>query len=213
MRVDDTKTAECNKRSLQEEKSHMMRLRLIEATLDCIRDYGYHGTSLSKILKRAGVSRGAWRHHYNNKKDLIAAAAEHFLAGPVTRAGQLAAEIEPENRTLEFFSDYIWENFYQGPYRDIWLEFHIACRTDAELRDRLVPIIRKFFTSLDALWHTHFQTTRETSAPVDMLMNLTLFILRGMAIQSIIIDDPVFYKKLRDQWVQMLTPLVSIEIA
>jgi len=193
----------------QEQKSREMRMRLKDATLSCLQERGYHGTSLSQILKRAKVSRGAWRHHYTSKKELVAAAAEHFLQGPLAKAKELPQEIDPEAEPLSFLFDYVWENFYQGPYRDIWLEFNVACRTDLELRERLVPVIERFFASLDDLWRDHFQTTGLSDVSVALLMNLTLYVLRGMAIQSIIIEDPPYYKELRDQWISMLMPLVE----
>ncbi|MFZ5570109.1 MAG: TetR/AcrR family transcriptional regulator [Thermodesulfobacteriota bacterium] len=194
----------------QEEKSRVMRLRLMEATLACLQERGYHGTSLTQILKRAGVSRGAWRHHYNSKKELVAASAEHFLKGPVNSARDLMIKRKNEKAGLSYLVDYIWDNFYQGPYRDIWLEFHVACRTDRELRQRLVPVIQRFFRTLDDLWREHFQTTKATDADVDILLNLTLYVLRGMAIQSIIIEDVKYYQGLRTQWLNMIAPLIAI---
>ncbi len=187
-----------------------MRLRLMEATLGCLQERGYHGTSLTQILKRAGASRGAWRHHYSSKKELVAAAAEHFLKGPVDAARDLIIKRKNENAGLPYLMDYIWDNFYQGPYRDIWLEFHVACRTDKELRQRLVPVIRRFFLALDELWRSHFYTTGITNADVDILLNLTLYVLRGMAIQSIIIEDANYYRGLRTQWLKMLSPLIAV---
>ena len=96
--------------------------------------------------------------------------------------------------------DYIWENFYQGPYRDIWLELNVACRTDIELRERLKPVIKNFFNTLDELWREHFYAVDDASATIEILMNLTLYSMRGMAIQSIVIDEPEYYRTLRNQW-------------
>ncbi len=194
----------------QEEKSKVMRLRLMEATLACLQELGYHGASLTQILKRAGVSRGAWRHHYSSKKELVAAAAEYFLQGPVKSASELVLMSKTKDAELGFLIEYIWDNFYQGPYRDIWLEFHVACRTDRELRRRLAPVIRRFFITLDELWHANFHTTGKTKVGVDVLLNLTLYVMRGMAIQSIIIEDADYYRGLRSQWLSMVLPLIAI---
>lgn len=194
----------------QEEKSKVMRLRLIEATLACLQELGYHGASLTQILKRADVSRGAWRHHYSSKKELMAAAAEHFLQGPVTSARELVVKSKIEDADIGFLIEYVWNNFYQGPYRDIWLEFHVACRTDMELRQRLAPVIRRFFVTLDELWQANFRTTGKTDVGVDVLLNLTLYVMRGMAIQSIIIEDADYYRGLRSQWLRMVSPLIAV---
>lgn len=197
-------------RQTQEKKSRQMRRRLVEATLDCLQERGYHGSSLSQILSRAGVSRGAWRHHYGSKKELMAAAARHFLAGQIEKAQALAGEIEVADAHLSFFMDIIWETFYQGPRLDIWLEFHVACRTDDELRQSLARVFQSFFQTLDELWHTHFSATDRTKASVSALMNLSLCVLRGMGVQSLIVDSQDYYQELRSQWVDMLAPLVEI---
>ncbi|MFH2064862.1 MAG: TetR/AcrR family transcriptional regulator [Pseudomonadota bacterium] len=198
------------KRKTQEEKSREMKTRLIEATLICLQERGYHGTSISEILNRAGVSRGAWRHHYNNKKELVVAAAKHFLKGPIATAREMAPSFKNRDNLLVEVVDYIWENFYQGTYRDIWLEFNVACRTDAELKQRLKPVIKDFFDSLDELWREHFSSIDDTAGTIEILMNLTLYSMRGMAIQSIILDEPDYYRTLRNQWITILSPLVTV---
>ncbi len=199
------------RKKTQEEKSREMRMRLIQATLSCMQERGYHGTSISQIIDRAGVSRGAWRHHYRNKKDLVAAAAEHFLSGPIDAAREIAPTFKDRENLLTEVVDYIWENFYQGPYRDIWLELNVACRTDIDLRERLKPVIKNFFNTLDELWREHFYAVDNASATIETLMNLTLYSMRGMAIQSIVINEPEYYRALRNQWIKMISPLVKIK--
>ena len=199
------------KKRTQEEKSREMRMRLIEATLTCLQERGYHGMSLSQILSRAGASRGAWRHHYNNKKELVAAAAEHFLKGPIAKACELATSFKNSNNPFAEGMDFIWENFYQGPYRDIWLEFNVACRTDEELRQRLKPVIKNFFDSLDNLWRENFVAVDDAPGTIENMINLSLYSMRGMAIQSLVLDEPEYYRKLRDQWIKILTPLIAVK--
>ncbi|MBA4368647.1 MAG: TetR family transcriptional regulator, partial [Desulfobacterium sp.] len=66
-------------RKTQKERRDEMRERLMKATINCLHQYGYHGASLPRILAEAGVSRGAWSHHFKTKKELIAEAARESL--------------------------------------------------------------------------------------------------------------------------------------
>ena len=59
-----------------QQRSIETRNKLIAATYDCIHDFGYHGTSTTKVIDRAKMSRGAMLHHFPTKIDLIAAAYE-----------------------------------------------------------------------------------------------------------------------------------------
>lgn len=194
----------------QEEKSRDMRRRLILATLACLQQRGYHGTSISQILARAGVSRGAWRHHYSSKRELVAAAAEAFLAGPIEKVDELAPLLNVSPEPLRTLVEFVWRNFYEGDYRDVWLEINVACRTDIDLKTHIEPIIRDFFDTLDQLWRENFQSTAEGGIPIEALMNLTLYTMRGMAIQSVSIDEPDYYRNLREVWIAILTPLVAV---
>ena len=199
------------KKRTQEEKSKEMRARLIEATLDCLQDNGYHGTSLSRILEKAGVSRGAWRHHYRSKKELIAAAAaEHLFEGAIQKAREAVPNLAGGKDPISVLLDFIWENFYQGRNRNVWVELTVASRTDVELRELLVPVFENFVSSLDETWREYMRATTMTNVPIQVIMNLTLYIIGGMGLQSIMHDKPQYYKALREQWTKIISPLVQM---
>jgi AcrR family transcriptional regulator len=198
-----------DKRINQQEKSRLMQKRLINATLDCLQQYGFHGASLSRILDHAGVSRGAWRHHFESKNDLVAAAAETLFSTALDRAHEVARELSLESVGISEILEFIWDKFYQGPYRDVWVEFNVACRTDQELSMRLSPVIRSFFQSLDQIWNTRLGHLSRPTIKAETIMNLSLYLLRGMSFQSISMDMPDHYREMRDQWVAMLTLLMD----
>ncbi len=70
-----------------------MRQRLLEATVDCLVEHGWSGTSTTLVSQRAGVSRGAQLHHFPTKNDLVLAAVEHLseLRGQELREAAAAA--------------------------------------------------------------------------------------------------------------------------
>ena len=55
-----------------------MRQRLLDATVDCLVEHGWSGTSTTLVSQRAGVSRGAQLHHFPTKNDLVLAAVAHL---------------------------------------------------------------------------------------------------------------------------------------
>ncbi|MFU1477964.1 TetR family transcriptional regulator C-terminal domain-containing protein [Roseovarius sp. C7] len=54
------------------------RLLLIEATLDTIATHGITETTVSRIIDRAGLSRGMIHLHFGGKDNLLVAAAQAF---------------------------------------------------------------------------------------------------------------------------------------
>jgi TetR/AcrR family transcriptional repressor of nem operon len=56
------------------------RTKLLDAALTVVRSKGYAAASVEEICAAAGVTKGAFFHHFRAKEDLAVAAAAHFGA-------------------------------------------------------------------------------------------------------------------------------------
>ncbi|MCP4553502.1 MAG: TetR family transcriptional regulator [Bacteroidetes bacterium] len=208
------KPDESKKPKKQGAKALKMKERLIQSTLYCLQNFGYHGTTISKIIEHAGVSKGAWQYHYKNKKELIVDAARYRYSLAINLSLEMNViqkeQFSNKEEVLHELIEFMWENFYQGWHRDVWLEILVACRTDDELREELSPVVQDFFLSLSQIWHQHF--TLEINAPgsIDALMNLLLYTLRGMATHSVVDGNSEYFKSLRKFLVESFVPLVNL---
>ena len=54
------------------------RTRLLDAAMQVVREQGYAATTVDDICQTAGLTKGAFFHHFKSKEDLAVAAAEHF---------------------------------------------------------------------------------------------------------------------------------------
>ena len=82
----------------QEERTRAMRQRLLEATLQCLVEEGWSGTSTTLVSQRAGVSRGAQLHHFPTKADLVIAAVEHIATIRRDELAEAAAALPRDQR-------------------------------------------------------------------------------------------------------------------
>ena len=69
------------------------RDKLLDAALRTIREKGYAGTSVDELCAAAGVTKGAFFHHFESKEQLAVKAAEYFA----DRAAVMFAE-EPHRK-------------------------------------------------------------------------------------------------------------------
>lgn len=120
-------------RRSQEDRAASTQRALLRATIDCLVEYGYAGTTTRLVADRAGVSRGAQTHHYPTKRDLVVAAIEQLFDDQARGFADAFEQVSAEERTLERAIDALWE-IATGPVYAAVLELVVAARTDDELR-------------------------------------------------------------------------------
>lgn len=71
------------------------RTQIMAATVAELAQRGYHGTSLTKIVERAGVSKGLLWHYFTGKDDLMEATAKATMATIRYRVAELLDLSQP----------------------------------------------------------------------------------------------------------------------
>lgn len=85
-------------------KPESARPRLLNAALRIIREKGYHATSVEELCAAAGVTKGAFFHHFTSKEDLAVAAAGHWSQTTATVFAQAPyhAFLDPLDRVMGY---------------------------------------------------------------------------------------------------------------
>lgn len=175
---------------------------LLDSTLKVILREGYQNTTTPLIAKASGVSRGALNHHFSTKMDLMVAAADHLLRETAMQIETEATNATGDGASLGSFVDNMWKLF-SGPFFYISLELIVASRTDPVLRSKMVPIVHRFHQALDQTWARHFGRAKSNKNE-DLLLNMTLCLLRGMGAQTVLRDDPEYYREMLALWKRTL---------
>jgi AcrR family transcriptional regulator len=55
------------------------REAIVQAAIDCFYERGYVGTSVQDVVDRAGVTKGAFYHHFTKKDDLLLHIHDRFM--------------------------------------------------------------------------------------------------------------------------------------
>lgn len=127
------------RRRTQAERSASTRARLLEATVACLVESGYAGTTTSAIELRAGVSRGARIHHFRTKAELLAAAVEQLYADITARYAEALERMGPDARDFSVGYRLLWDVYSERTHEAV-LEVFVAARTDPELRVALAEV-------------------------------------------------------------------------
>jgi TetR/AcrR family transcriptional regulator, transcriptional repressor for nem operon len=80
------------------------RDRLLDAALRIIREKGYAATTVDDLCAAAGVTKGAFFHHFASKEALAVAAADHWskVTGALFAAAPYHAPADPLDRILAY---------------------------------------------------------------------------------------------------------------
>jgi AcrR family transcriptional regulator len=189
-------------RTPQGERTRVMRARLLEATVECLVERGFAGTSTTLVSERAGVSRGAQLHHFPTKNDLVVAAVQHLteVRGAELRAAA-AALPTGAHRTravLQMLADH-----FTSPVFSAALELWVAARTDPALREAVEPLERRVGREAHRL--TVEALGADESRPgVRELVQSTLDLVRGLGLANTISDDARRRRRILDQWATTL---------
>ena len=77
---------------MAQQRGEETRSRLLLAALDSFAERGYDATGVAEICQRAGVSKGAFYHHFASKQALFVALLDQWLA---VLDGQMARSRSP----------------------------------------------------------------------------------------------------------------------
>ena len=198
-------------RRTQAERSETTRRKLIEAALVLLRERGYGGLRTNEVSDRAGVSRGAQLHHFPTKYELILATLEYLneqmLVGSRRRAVAAQHSADPVADAIEdakafFFSDYFF----------VSLAITMGDARDEDLMRHTVPMSRNARFSAEKAW---LETLVKRGIPRRLasdILQLTLSIVRGLAVRTLIDNNPKKFEELLHRWRNMVSLFVEHEL-
>ena len=85
-------------------KAGSARAKLLDAAMRLLREKGYNATTVDDLCAAAGVTKGAFFHHFQGKEDLGVAAADHWSAmtGAMFAAARYHEHADPLDRMLGY---------------------------------------------------------------------------------------------------------------
>ena len=174
-------------RRTQEERRATTIAKVVEATIESIEQVGYHRTSLGEICGRSGVSRGGLFRHFDSRLDVIVAAADavayrHIAAFDDLQVDGASVGIEG---ILKFTRDRV-----RHETNAVWFEVCVAARTDPDLRDRVAPIMKWLYDSIEERARSIFESIGAPPDVISLVVTSLVHMFDGEAIIAYIYARP-----------------------
>jgi len=163
----------------QASKSGATRLRILEATIECLAEMPCSEVSTTVICERSGVSRGGVQYHFPTRRQLLRSAIDHLNQRRL-ETYRRDLETVPDNVSV---TDHIvathWKNLTAPEFR-AYQELVVAARSDEHLKQTLATQYRAFIRvwleiSFDRFgWHY-------STPEVMRVGNIAHYLMDGMA--------------------------------
>ncbi|SEO89282.1 TetR/AcrR family transcriptional regulator [Amycolatopsis saalfeldensis] len=177
--------------STRQEQHARTHQNLLDATVGCLVEFGYAGTTTQRVQERAGVSRGALLHHFGSKQELFVAAIHHVAEGRLARLRE-----EGPADSLRGLVTALRASM-SGPLYLAGLELWMGARTDPALHASLVPAERELGRELRAAFgKVSPLSEKEGRIALDSL----LMLLRGLALTGVLREDDAGADAIVAQW-------------
>ena len=192
-------------RRTQAERSASTQELLLKATVECLVERGFEGTSTTEICRRAGVSRGAQLHHYPTKADLLVAAVEHLCDRRHAEFRHLLKANPSGSSRVEAAFEQLWK-VYSSPTLVAWIELGVASRTDPVLNAEMRRLSERVEDDAEVTLREYFGIA--DSVPAKAAVRMVLSMPDGLALRTFgnpglgledIFGDLHVYRTLRPQ--------------
>jgi AcrR family transcriptional regulator len=185
-------------RRTQAQRVAETRLKLLDATVECLADVGYARMTTADVAVRAGLSRGAQLYHFQSKAELVATAVDHLLDKLHAQFLDAVAKLSGGADRAAAMVDILWQVMNE-PTFSAWLELMMAARTDAELAPKMAEVENRFVARIAVTFFQLFPTHQGTGAPSAehaAAAPLVFSMLIGMAVQRMVPGGPDFSESL-----------------
>lgn len=125
-------------------KGERSREELTRIAIECFARYGFRGTSVDRIARSAGVTKGALYYHFRDKEALLAAAVADRIRAFENRVQRACTGVEPDQalvRIAEVYTEHARSNDQARFVITLIIE---AMDTNAEVSAQLRDMMRRF---------------------------------------------------------------------
>jgi len=97
-------------RKTQAERHAETHRKIIDATVACIDELGFHNTTIQNVSARAGVTVGGVQHHFTSKSDLLRGVLKDSFQAMAFDLNKVPIEGRSLRERVELFVDECWEH-------------------------------------------------------------------------------------------------------
>jgi len=158
----------------RDEQAVATQRKLLHIAITLLCEGGYSALTSIAVSERAGLTRGAFQHHFPNRVALLRAVVDETTAElmklPVAYPGESVRE------RIDAAIDRYW-NYFRSPNYTAVIQLSLGNFKDVAVRRWVAEEIDRSQALLDQKWHEAFA---ETGAPPQQIRSARLLVLAAL---------------------------------
>lgn len=186
-----------------QQRSEETRVQILSAAGDCFAQSGYDGVSVAQICRRAGVSKGAFYHHFSSKHNLFLELIDEWLVEQDHKLAEIrdrSANVPEGLLAMSTLAPEIYR--FAGQNITTLLQFLNQADLDTEVRQALHTYLKRYRAFFADLIRAGIKEGSLRSLDPDRAAQATLSLALGTLLQGLL--DPVEEEESFRQSMQLL---------
>jgi len=187
-----------------QKRSEETRARLLEAAERSFAQQGFDATGVATICQVAGVTKGAFYHHFSSKQDVFMELLRRWLEGldlQMTRLREDTASIPEELLSMTSLIQEVLQT--TEDHFPIYLEFWTRAMRDPTIRQELINPFYQYKDLFSEMVSNGISEGTLKDVPPEITARLILAVALGLLIQALIDQH-------RDDWGQVTQECLQI---
>jgi AcrR family transcriptional regulator len=193
-------------------RSEETRARILEASVKQFSVNGFNKASVDDICEQAGISKGAFYHHFKTKQDVFLALLDGWLQ-TFDQAIE-ASKGQPVPQTFQQMTEYFPYIFETaGDNLPMFLEFWLQASRDETIWDASIAPYRRYHKHFVSLIKRGVADGSFADVNPDLAARLIVSAAMGLLLQSLLDPEGANWPKVARETVQvMMKGLLQLSI-
>lgn len=171
----------------QQARSEETRRLILKAAEECFARHGYDATGLAEICRQAGVSKGAFYHHFPSKQAVFLVLLDRWLGSLDVQMAALVAAAENPADGLLALARLTAHIFRDGRDRlPIFLEFWTRATHDVQVWEATVAILQRYHQFFAGLVRQGIEQGSLRQVDPDAAARLMVSMGIGLVVQGLV---------------------------
>lgn len=178
--------------------------RILDAAQNCFAELGYDAASTSAICQQAGVSKGAFYHHFPSKQAAYLALMDRWLESLDVRIASAELDSPSVSASLQSMVTAL-EPVFQGETEQapFFLEFWSKAARNPEIREAAIAPYYRYREFFSGLIKAGIDDGNLPNIDPEMTANVLVSLAVGVLIQTMLDPDGADWSKVVQQGITL----------